>query len=1121
MTITLRGNKSTELTFEEMDGNFTDLDTRTATIEGSYVTSVNGITTSNKAITLTSANITENSNLYYTDARSRSAISITDAGGDGSLVYNNVTGVITYTGPSASEVRSHFTGGTGISISSGDIALDFTEFDTSNVVEDPSATGSSGTMYYTDARADARIAAASIDDLSDVVLGTLTDGHGLVYNSTTGRIELAELPGAAGGEANTGSNVGSGAEIFQSKSGVDFRFRRINVNDGNIIVTQNLDDIDIDVVSQPVFGNLMINSEANTIENISTNANLILKPNGTGTVDVSTSKITSVADPTSAQDAATKAYVDGQVSSISTILTVGDGSSTDNVTVGTDTLVFAGTANEVTTTVTDNTITIGLPADVVIGNDLTIGGDLTVTGTTTTVNEANLSIADSYIYLNSGDAIGADNTNFTGSGLDDGVFEGYFEGATTTTYYVRIDGTGTPDTFEWSKDNFATTEATGVAITGNAQTLDNNIKIHFGATTGHTSGDTWDGTASPVSIDTGLWSNENTGASDPGYTHVGIYFDVTDRVWRFVKEYDPEPTGAIDINHASFSYAPIEAQKYITGSLEISGSTISTTATNQDITIDAAGTGSVVVTSPTNIIGNTTLLAQSDLRFADGDSSNWVAFQAPPTIASNVTWTLPSVDASVSGYALVSDAAGTLSWAAAGATTTSDTTTNAERQLYFGSITSGAVTAVNHDAGLTYNPSTGTITADNFSGLDTSATALASAQNFSLTGDVTASAVSFDGTGAVTLTTAMANNSVDLGTHTTGNYIATGAVSGVGLSGSASSEGATFTVTSNATNANTASTIVARDASGNFSAGTITANLTGNVTGNASTASAWATGRTLSLTGDVTGTSASFTGSGNISIATTIAANSVALGTDTTGNYVAAGATSGNGISGSVSSEGGTFTVTSNATNANTGSTIVFRDGSGNFSAGTITASLSGTATNATNFDVAADNTTNATHYPIFVGGASGNQRPNSDSGFTYNPSTNTLTTGTFSGTATQAQYADLAEVYETDIIYPAGTVVVVGGNAEVTAAQATSEYIAGVVSTDPAYLMNKDADGQAIALVGRVPVRIIGNVVKGQPVFAANGGLASTTAPGKLVGIALETNSNLQEKNVECMLKV
>ena len=71
--------------------------------------------------------VSEGTNLYYTTARAdsdaKNAISITDAGGDGSLAYNAGTGVITYTGPSASEVRAHFTGGTGVTITSGSIAI--------------------------------------------------------------------------------------------------------------------------------------------------------------------------------------------------------------------------------------------------------------------------------------------------------------------------------------------------------------------------------------------------------------------------------------------------------------------------------------------------------------------------------------------------------------------------------------------------------------------------------------------------------------------------------------------------------------------------------------------------------------------------------------------------------------------------------------------------------------------------------------------------------------------------------------------------------------------------------------------------------------------------------------
>lgn len=117
-----------------------------------------------------------------------------------------------------------------------------------------------------------------------------------------------------------------------------------------------------------------------------------------------------------------------------------------------------------------------------------------------------------------------------------------------------------------------------------------------------------------------------------------------------------------------------------------------------------------------------TLNGQADLRFGDSDSSNWVAFQAPATIASNVTWTLPNADAGVSGYALVSDAAGTLSWAAAGATVTQDNSTNTNFNLYYASTTSGALTAVKYDgADLLFNPSTSTLTCTNFAGTATSA----------------------------------------------------------------------------------------------------------------------------------------------------------------------------------------------------------------------------------------------------------------------------------------------------------------------------------------------------------------------------------------------------------------
>ena len=105
------------------------------------------------------------------------------------------------------------------------------------------------------------------------------------------------------------------------------------------------------------------------------------------------------------------------------------------------------------------------------------------------------------------------------------------------------------------------------------------------------------------------------------------------------------------------------------------------------------------------------LVVGTSLKFNDSDASNYVAFTSPATVSSNVTWTLPSADAGVSGYALVSDGSGTLSWAAAGATISNDESTNTDFLLYFSSSTTGALTAVKHDTGLTYNPNTGTLSA--------------------------------------------------------------------------------------------------------------------------------------------------------------------------------------------------------------------------------------------------------------------------------------------------------------------------------------------------------------------------------------------------------------------------
>jgi hypothetical protein len=77
------------------------------------------------------------------------------------------------------------------------------------------------------------------------------------------------------------------------------------------------------------------------------------------------------------------------------------------------------------------------------------------------------------------------------------------------------------------------------------------------------------------------------------------------------------------------------------------------------------------------------------------------------------------------------------------------------------------------------------------------------------------------------------------------------------------------------------------------------------------------------------------------------------------------------------------------------------------------------------------------------------------------------------------------------------------------------------VISAEPAYLMNSTAEGQAVGLKGRVPVRVSGPVSKGQAVYAWDNGVASTIASNGLVGVALETSTSEEEKLIECVLKV
>jgi|LauGreDrversion4_2_1035121.scaffolds.fasta_scaffold00453_5 hypothetical protein len=377
-------------------------------------------------------------NLYYTDTKARGALSVTDAGGDGSLTYSAVTGEFTYTGPSATEVRAHFSGGTGVDITNGVIsigqAVGTTSSVTFNDVEAGTLTSTgtvAGYVFYagtggvldgaatftynegTDTLAAGNIEATNLTafGILDSYLvysnsGALTGSNDFTIDSATGTLSVTNLDvtstasfSAIEASTVTATGLTSGRLVFASTGGLLsddntllFDSATDTLEASNVDVTGTLsagtiqgnaltsgrvifatangqltDDstftfdagsdslgvTNLDVATQATLasaiiedlssgrvvlvgasgtivdsasllfdtgtGALTVNGSVavdnitingNTISSTDTNGNITFLPNGTGTVDVSSVKITNLATPTSDYDASTKKYVD-------------------------------------------------------------------------------------------------------------------------------------------------------------------------------------------------------------------------------------------------------------------------------------------------------------------------------------------------------------------------------------------------------------------------------------------------------------------------------------------------------------------------------------------------------------------------------------------------------------------------------------------------------------------------------------------------------------------------------------------------------------------------------------------------------------------------------------------
>ena len=318
--------------------------------------------------------------------------------------------------------------------------------------------------------------------------------------------------------------------------------------------------------------------------------------------------------------------------------------------------------------------TLDVTSAATFDNNVIIQGDLTVNGTETIINTQTLDVEDKNIVI--GKVVTPSDVTADGGGItlkgttdktinwidatDAWTFSEHVNIVSTKEYRIAgtkvLDATSLGSGVTSSSLTSVGTIATGVwngttigtAYGGTGQTTYTNGQLLIGNTTGNTL------TKATLTAGSGVTITNSTGSITISATGSGG--TVT------------SVTGTSPIASTGGTTPDISIQDGTTtqkGAVQLEDSTSSTSTTKAatpasvkaayDLAVAALPKAGGVLT------GDVTLNAQSDVRFADADSSNWVAFQAPATVASNVTWTLPATDGS-NGQVLKTDGSGALGW---------------------------------------------------------------------------------------------------------------------------------------------------------------------------------------------------------------------------------------------------------------------------------------------------------------------------------------------------------------------------------------------------------------------------------------------------------------------------
>ena len=908
-----------------------------------------------------------------------------------------------------------------------------------------SALVSAGTLSTS---GEATLASATISDLTSgrVVLagtsGAVEDSSNLTFDGSTLAVTgagtysttLGVTGNVTGGNLLTSALV-SGGTVNSSGT----MTATGNITGGNLITSALVSAATVTASGNVTGGNLLTSALTQTGS---------LTVLASGTIELNENVIGNVGTPVAGTDAATKAYVDDALSSVFTIT---DGTTNQTIADG-DTLTFSGTANEVEVAVSaTDTVTIGLPDDVTVGNDLTVTGNLTVNGTTTTVNTTVSTLQDPIFQVGRG----ADDAALSSDDSKDRGMTMYYYDGSEKFAFMGWDNSASKLAFYSDASN------TGEVISGTKADLD----------------------AASLAVSATVTATGNV-------------------------------TGGNLVTSALVSAADVSASATITATGNITGGNLITSALMSSATISTTGEATLASATVSDLTSGRVVLAGTSGALEDSSNLTFDGSTLGVTGAATVSTTL-GVTGNVTGGNIITaglvDAAGTVS--AGNITLDTDDITTAGAVLTVneaGADKDFRVESSNNanmlfvDAGTdTVNVGTGTPTTDVSFKVGTAdsmmppvgntaqrpSSAVVGMVRFNTTLDSLEQYSSADGweaVGALTFTT-IASETFDGDNSTVAFTLSdsqTTASCIVSINGVVQLPTTAYGVSG------TTLTFTEAPLSGDkieVRKITTTQTIT-NISSTSGGATVEANNETeIDVKGNLMPAADSTYSIGNSAVRWTdiyVDAGSIHLGSivlKESGGELAIFASDGTtaaditaGSLGAVSADAIT-NGTTNVTAANNGD---------------VTFTIGGTGI------LSVDSTGIINEQSDGVGNIG-----NATVGF-----------NTVFAKATSAQYADLAENYEADADYEPGTVVHFGGDKEVTECdQDHCSKVAGVVSTAPAYRMNDGLEAEHVAMValqGRVPCKVTGPVAKGDMMVSAGNGHARAEANpkvGSVIGKALE----------------